>query len=146
MRRGHWEHLARRAARERRQAAGIRERRQRMVRRVEPELVAIPGWARKRAVKGLSQGETCVWLLPGDARQLERLDRECGGRPRVIETEFRRCRHCGRPVLGADAVALRGQDMAGEDWAGCSEECDGAREDRRWRRRDAGNREPSNGV
>jgi len=130
-----WRRLARRAAKARRKALGIKERRQRMVRRVEPELIPMPGWARQRAVKGLSRGEDFVWLLPGDARQLERMDRDAGGNPRVLETEFRRCRYCGRPALGADAIAMRGQDMGGEDWAICGDECDAAREDRRWRKR-----------
>lgn len=134
MRKGHWRRMARRAARARRQALGIKERRQRMVRRVEPELVAIPEWARKRAVKGLSAGADFVWLLPGDARALERLDRDAGGEPAVLETEFRRCRHCRRPALGEDAVALRGQDMRGEDWSQCGDQCDEAKRDGRWRR------------
>jgi hypothetical protein len=113
---------------------GIKERRQRMARRVEPELIAIPEWARKRAIRGLSTGEEFVWLLPGDARLLERTDREAGGNPRVLETEFRRCRHCGRPALGSDAVAMCGLDMGGQDWAACGNECDEACKDGRWRK------------
>jgi hypothetical protein len=134
MRKGHWRRKAVRAARAIRQARGVKERRQRMARRVEPELIAIPEWARQRAIKGLSRGEEFVWLRPGDGRFLEKLDREAGGQPRVLETEFRRCRHCGRPAVGADAEALRRQDMAGESWSACNDECDDARADRRWKR------------
>lgn len=134
MRKGHFRYLARRAARARRKALGVKERRQRMVRRVEPELIAIPDWARKKAVKGLSTGADFVWLLPGAARLLEKIDREAGGEPRVVETEFRRCRHCGRPALGADAVEMRGKDMGGEDWSACGDQCDAAKADRRWQK------------
>lgn len=132
MRKGYWLRLHRREAKARRKALGVKERRQRMVRRVEPELIPIPQWARERAVRGLSRGEEFVWLLPGDARQLERMDREAGGEPKVLETEFRRCRHCGKPAVGADAVAMRGLDMGGQDWAPCGDECDAAKADRRW--------------
>ena len=133
MRKGHYRYLARREAKARRKALGIKERRQRMVRRVEPKLVLIPEWARKRAVRGLSTGADFIWLFPGDARLLERMDREAGGEPSVLETEFRRCKHCGRPALGADAAAMLGLDMGCQDWAPCGDECDAARADRRWR-------------
>ena len=105
-----------------------------MARRVDPELIAIPEWARKRVIEGLSCGKDFVWLHPGDARLLERMDREAGGNPKVLEAEFRRCRFCGRPALGEDAAAMRGLDMGGEDWSACGDECDAARADGRWRK------------
>ncbi len=100
MRAGHYRRLAIRRIRLSRKLSGIKERRCRMAYRVEPELALIPDWARRRAIGGLSTGKDFVWLRPGDARCLERLDRDCGGTPRTLEVEFRYCSQCGRPLVG----------------------------------------------
>lgn len=115
---------------------GIAERRRRMVCRVETELVPIPGWARRRNVRGLTQGETFVWLHPGDARALERLDREAGGNPKVLEVEFRLCKVCRRPLLGEEATSRRIFERAGATtyMAPCGDSCIEASHDHRWRR------------
>jgi hypothetical protein len=106
-----------------------------MVLRVEPELIAIPEWARGRAVRGLSIGEDYVWLRPGDGRALAALDRDCGGRPVVVEQEFRYCKVCGRPLIGDDATSRRLSEQGGQTsyMLPCSDECYEAARDQRWR-------------
>ena len=107
-----------------------------MIWRVEPELVAIPAWAYERAVKGLSAGPDHVWLRRGDARALERLDREAGGNPLVVETEFRYCKVCGRPLIGEEAGNRRRAEAGGKTaWMlPCGEQCIEASKDGRWRK------------
>lgn len=135
MRAGHYRRRALRARRAERAARGIKERRQRMVWRVEVTAIAVPAWARARALRGLTSGEAYLWLRRGDAKMLERLDREAGGEPMVIEAEFRRCKICWRPLLGDDAAARRAQELGGAtaDQLPCGPECYDASKDKRWR-------------
>lgn len=136
MRAGHFRRMAMRRNRADRQMRGIKERRRKIVCRVETDAIAIPAWARAREVRGLSTGPDHVWLRRGDARALERLDRDSGGTPRVIEVEFRYCKVCGRPLMGDDAANRRALEQAGStSWMlPCGEQCIEASKDGRWRR------------
>ena len=137
MRAGHYRARGRRRLTAYRRENGIPIRREHIVVRVEPELAAIPDWARKRAIAGLSVSADYVWLDEGDARILAALDRECGGRPQVQEAEFRRCKVCNRPLIGDDATTRRLAEQAGRIsyMLPCSSECYEAQRDGRWRRR-----------
>ncbi len=114
---------------------GIAERRRRVAWRVQPELVPIPLWARDRAIRGLSDGPDHVWLRRGDAQSLERLDREAGGDPLVVETEYRCCKVCGRPLIGEEAAGRRRAEQGGHTaWMlPCGDQCIEASKDGRWR-------------
>jgi hypothetical protein len=106
--------------------------------RVDPELVPIPEWARKRAVRELSKGEDYVWLRPGDARALAELDRDSGGKPDLVEFEFRLCKNCGRPLIGDEARIRRMGEQAGRTsyMLPCGDDCYEAQRDGRWRKLD----------
>lgn len=71
---------------------------------VELDVIRVPDWARKKAIKGLTVTESSVWLRRIAANKLAQLDRECGGRPKVTPEDFRRCHLCDRPLLGSDAA------------------------------------------
>lgn len=134
MRAGHYRRMEMRRQRAARKARGIRERQRRWIARIDVDAIAVPEWARRRAVRGLSGSETHVWLRRGDARALEHLDREAGGSPVVTEVEFRYCGVCGRPLIGEEAAARRLSDMGGRtaDQLPCSGECYEAAKDKRW--------------
>ena len=136
MRAGHYRRMALRRNRAEREARGIPERRRRIAVRVEPEVVEIPEWARKRAIRGLTTGEDFVGLYAGDARLLEQKDRRDGGEPAVIAVEFRICKVCGRPLLGDDAAARRALEAAGATsyMLPCGDTCYEAQREGRWRR------------
>lgn len=72
---------------------------------VELTAIPMPEWARKKAVKGLTLTDSSVWLRRIAANFLARMDREAGGSPGLTTTEYRRCRLCGQPLLGPEAVA-----------------------------------------
>jgi hypothetical protein len=94
--------------------------------RVEVVELAIPDWAKSRSIQGLSQSENHVWLRSRTlAYKLAQMERECGGSGRCDRMEVRRCRVCGRYMVGIQAERRRLQDEAG--YGGrkmpCDEEC-----------------------
>lgn len=124
----------RRARRYELRCKGIQKAYRRRVWCVEVSAIAMPEWARARAVKGLTQSATRVWLRPRDARMLARIDREAGGEPAMAEAEFRRCGVCNRPLLGLDAAARRELDesaVTGRQLP-CGGDCLEAARDKRW--------------
>ena len=72
---------------------------------VEPEAIDVPAWALAKAVRGLESNRERVWLGRIAANLVARLDRESGGESRITVTSFRRCRICGRSLLGEEAEA-----------------------------------------
>jgi hypothetical protein len=70
---------------------------------VELDAIDVPGWARRKAIRGLSVERDKIWLRRIAANLLARLDIEAGGQPKVTPTEFRRCGICDRPLLGEEA-------------------------------------------
>jgi hypothetical protein len=70
---------------------------------VQTDAIAIPGWAREKAITGLASDSTAVWLGRMAAAMLAKLDREAGGTPKLTTTVFRRCRICSRALLGIEA-------------------------------------------
>ena len=115
---------ARRLDRERRKARGLSTPRLRTILLVELDAISMPAWARRKAIRGLTITASTVWLGRIDGRVLERLDRQCGGHPKVTSERYRRCRVCKRPLLGLDAEHRLELDRR---WAGdgtpCSQEC-----------------------
>lgn len=99
---------------------------------VEPSVIAMPEWARKRAVKGLPVEAGRVWLRRSDAIMLARLDREDGGRPTVLRVEYRQCPVCKRVLLGELAKARRmlEESYRTANQLPCSRDC----ETRFWRK------------
>jgi hypothetical protein len=78
--------------------------------RIETELIAIPDWAQRRAVRHFKAGPGYVWLKRSDAAVLMRLDKEAGGHPRSIEMEYRICPVCREVSVNEDAAARRQLD------------------------------------
>lgn len=97
------EKVARKLDRERRAARGMATPRMRTILLVQLDAIAMPEWARRKAVKGLTVTETSIWLGRIAGRALERADRAAGGSPRVTPVGYRPCRVCKRPRLGLDA-------------------------------------------
>ena len=94
---------ARRQYRRNARAWGIRTPKLAAVWLVAPERIAIPDWARAKAVAGLKAPEGAVWLRRMAAKFLAALDEAAGGRPRITETVYRRCGRCGRGLIGVEA-------------------------------------------
>jgi hypothetical protein len=69
-------------------------------------LFAIRDYFIQRAVPGLSLLPGSVWLRPGAAKVLCALDRAAGGWYHVLQSEFKRCALCARPLLGAAAETV----------------------------------------
>lgn len=91
---------------------------------VEPELIPVPDWALRKAIKGLTSDRNKVWLGRIAANLLARLDREVGGNPKLTVTSYRACRLCGRVLLGAEAEARFEQDRKFEGHrAPCGPDC-----------------------
>lgn len=91
---------------------------------VRLDAIAMPDWARKKAIKGLTLTPDTVWLRRMAAVYLARLDAEAGGEPEMTWAEYRRCPMCGRPLLDADAAARAETDQRfGGDQIPCSIEC-----------------------
>jgi hypothetical protein len=92
--------------------------------RVRLGALAMPDWARRKAIKGLTLTEDTVWLRRIAGVYLARLDAEAGGEPEMTWAEYRRCTLCGRPLLDAEAE-LRAETDArfGGDQIPCSAEC-----------------------
>ena len=91
---------------------------------VELDLITVPDWARQKAIKGLSITETSIWLRRIAANKLASLDIEAGGCPRLTPTAYRRCKQCGRPLLGVDAEGRLDLDRKFEgDRIPCGPEC-----------------------
>lgn len=97
--------------------------------------LAMPEWAHKKRVRGLSMTVSTVWLERKDALFLAARDREVGGDPILSEAEFRRCSVCDRPLLGQDAMARRRTEESSStgQQIPCGPTCIEASTDRRWR-------------
>lgn len=128
------QHQERTARKQELRAKGQRPTKPTYAVRVEPSVTAIPEWARKRAVKGLSTGSTYVWLRRSDAWMLAQLDREDGGRPQILRVEYRACPVCKRMLLGelAKERRMKNESCATGDQKPCSDDCLPAH----WRRRE----------
>lgn len=103
---------------------------------VDPEIVAIPPWARKNSVLLLPEYPDKVWLWPRDADELMKFDRGEGGHPKLVEVEYRECPVCGRPMIGTDAEGrrfLNESSFTGRQLP-CGPECTIASQDGRWRK------------
>ena len=103
---------------------GLTERRAKRIWSVRLSVISLPQWAIDRQYKELPHSDFWVWLKPGDARALVKLDEIAGGEPDVMVMECRRCRFCKRLLLDADAWARRKLDQSwmGE-WTGCGPGC-----------------------
>lgn len=114
---------------------GIRVPRIRRVMGVTLEGMAVPEWALRRRVRGLSASEHMVWLSRRDAYRLEHEADELGAHAVTMETEYRRCGVCGRPLVGEDAAARRQAEEMGVTarQLPCGSECLEAARDRRWK-------------
>lgn len=97
------EREARRQDREFRAAIGRATPRLIQIALVEPEAIHVPQYFLDRAIRGLTATRERVWLRRIAANMLARLDRECGGRPVLTREFYRRCKLCGRALLGAEA-------------------------------------------
>lgn len=113
----------------------------RMVAMVETTALAIPAWARAKAVKGLTGDAGRIWLGRIAANLLARLDREAGGSPRLTMTAYRQCKVCGRALLGVAAEHRLELDRRFEgERIPCSPDCvevQAARQKRKGRPRNA---------
>jgi hypothetical protein len=99
---------------------GVRPARAQRAFHVEPSAIAIPEWARSRAIRDFSISDSYVWLKRSDACVLIRLDREAGGIPRSIEVEYRLCPVCRTLNIAFDAEARR---LLDESFLGRSKPC-----------------------
>lgn len=143
MRAGHAARMRLRADRALRAVRGIPERRQRVIARVALTAIGMPEWARRHAVRHMASGEDWLWLPLRIAQMLERLDREAGGTPTMIEAEYRYCPNCRRPLVGEDAENRRRLEASGATAAklACGDGCVTAQRDRRWKSRTGSKRE-----
>lgn len=101
--------------------------------RVEPSVIAITEWVRRHAIKGFPAGEGYVWLHRNRAWGLSQTDRDNGGRPQLLRTEYRVCKVCKRLLLGVLAKhrrMLNESILAGEQ-APCGPDCYPTRDRRR---------------
>ncbi|HUD76067.1 MAG TPA: hypothetical protein VMQ76_13425 [Terracidiphilus sp.] len=77
---------------------------------VEPQMIDIPAWAAKKAVRGVQAPPGGIWLRRIAATKLAGLDRAEGGRPKITITCYRLCNMCGRGLIGTDAEIRWEQD------------------------------------
>src|ERR1700761_1951289 len=113
----------------------IPEARKRWIIRVSLTAIPMRDWAAKRRIPGLVFSDCIVWLRPRDAMFLIHRDKEAGGNPLWVESEFRKCRICARPLLNLEAELRRELDesrMTGRQIP-CGAECLDAQKDKRWK-------------
>lgn len=104
---------------------------------VQPQaLPGIPDAMAKKAVQGLGQLRSRVWLWLIDSKALIALDRAAGGESLVTKAEFRSCPMCARPLVGVDAERRRLMDESGPDGRlqPCSPKCPQDAKTRIWLR------------
>lgn len=106
--------------RERLREHGITPARRRRAYLVQLDAITVPEWAQRRALRDLTMSDKHVWLKNTDARFLQRLDEEAGGRPTVDEVEYRICPVCKALTTGATATDRRFLD---ESFQGRSKPC-----------------------
>lgn len=92
------------------------------------ELLEVPDWVSRFAVRGFGTLPRQVWLRPAKAKLLLVLDRAAGGRSEFAKTEFRRCLLCSRPMISVEAEAYRKQLESGDRSIPCGRDCARARE------------------
>lgn len=114
---------------------GVKPTRIHRIHAVRITAIPMPEWARARRIPHLSFSESFVWLRPKDAWLLLRLDRDAGGSPYAMESEYRRCPVCWRPLVGDDARLRRQLDESCQTGRQlpCGSECLDAAKDGRWR-------------
>ena len=118
------ERLLRRMDRERRATQGLTTPRLRTILLVELDAIYVPGWAKRKAIPGLTLTRESIWLGRIAGRILEREDRAAGGSPKVTPAAYRPCKCCKRPLLGIAAERRLELDRRYHgDRIPCSPEC-----------------------
>jgi hypothetical protein len=84
---------------------------------VQPTVILIPPWALDCQPKDFARDPTKAWLPRAVAGQIARMDREDGGTPTVIKSEYRRCKICGVLYLGVLGMRQRWLDRKLDDRA-----------------------------
>ncbi len=106
--------------------AGRTPAKEQYVYRVEPEVIAVPGWAFKHAVQELESTNECAWLWSHAlALKICEMDRDEGGHPDLMRIRAKRCKVCGLLRLNLLAQHRAKLDESAPDGRQlpCSPEC-----------------------